>query len=576
MYQRHWRPIGGTADEMLRKRLTWLIVFRLAAVIVLLGAAFLLDRLSPPTLQLASRLSVMIFTVGGLTLFYTACLRFSVSYRLQAYWQMTGDILLVTGLVYLTGTIESPFTALYLIIIFVTSSLISRRGTFALTALACVCYVALAYGVHTQRLPLPPEYYARVANISPHTLESAIGFNLFAFFAIAFLGSQLNERLSRTDENLAQAHRNLDDLRAFSERVIDSISSGLVTTDLRHHIISFNRAAEEITGYRAEQVAGQHLSALFPGISSYLDAGLQASLAGQHLSRLNLECRTASERQIQLGLSISPLTSTDGEITGFVLPFQDLTEVIQLEREVRRQDRLAALGRVAAAIAHEIRNPLASMRGAVQVLGSESSLSDEQTQLMNIVLRESDRLERIISDFLLYARPRRPELSRVDLNEVLEETFALLRFSSEINSESHQLLARPLAEPALVEADAGQLRQVFWNLSRNAVIAMPEGGTLTIAIERTADQHVQVVFHDSGIGMNEEQLERIFEPFSSSGSGGTGLGMSIVYQIINEHRGKISIHSEVGRGTAITIRLAALPVPQSAAAPEAAVSQSTS
>lgn len=536
-------PFGIAAGGALRKRLTWLALFRLAAVPLLLGGALALGGV----VQLASRPGVMIIAIPcALTLVYALLARYSEAYRVQAYLQMIGDIFLVTGLVYLTGTIDSPFTALYLIIIFVTSSLVSRRGTFALTALACACYVTLAYSD------------AHVAAISTYPLKSTIGFNLFAFFAVAFLGSQLNERLSRTDETLAQAHRNLDDLRAFSERVIDSISSGLVTTDLKHHIISFNRAAEEITGYRAEQVLGHHLSVLFPGISSYMDAGLQASLAGQHLSRLNLECQTASGRQIQLGLSISPLTSTDGEITGFVLPFQDLTEVIQLEREVRRQDRLAALGRVAAAIAHEIRNPLASMRGSVQVLGSEIPLSDEQAQLMNIVLRESDRLERIISDFLMYARPRRPEMSQVDLNEVLEETLGLLRFSPEISSEGHQLVACPAPQPAVVEADAGQIRQVFWNLSRNAVVAMPDGGALTISIERTADHQIRVVFNDTGIGMTEEQMERIFEPFSSSGSGGTGLGMSIVYQIINEHRGKISIKSAVGRGTAITVRLAAL------------------
>jgi len=540
-------PFGVAAGDALKKRLTWLALFRLAAVPLLLGGALALGPGLPPTVQLASWTGVMIMAIPcALTLVYALLARYSPAYHVQAYLQMTGDIFLVTGLVYLTGTIDSPFTALYLIIIFITSSLVSRRGTFALTALASAFYVALAYGD------------AHVA-VSAYPLKSTIGFNLFAFFAVAFLGSQLNERLSRTDETLAQAHRNLDDLRAFSERVIDSISSGLVTTDLKHHIISFNRAAEEITGYRAEQVLGHHLSVLFPGISSYMDAGLQASLAGQHLSRLNLECQTASGRQIQLGLSISPLTSTDGEITGFVLPFQDLTEVIQLEREVRRQDRLAALGRVAAAIAHEIRNPLASMRGSVQVLGSEVNLSDEQAQLMNIVLRESDRLERIISDFLMYARPRRPEMSQVDLNEVLEETLGLLRFSPEISGEGHQLVARPAPQPALVEADSGQIRQVFWNLSRNAIVAMPDGGTLTISVERAADHQIQVVFSDTGIGMTEEQMERIFEPFSSFGSGGTGLGMSIVYQIINEHRGKISIKSEVGRGTAITVRLAALP-----------------
>ncbi len=555
-----------TTEELLKKRLTWLALLRLAATLLLVGAAFMLDRPGSSVGQMGAWLIAIVVLTSCLSLFYALLLRLSDNYRVQAYIQMIGDIFLVTGLTFTTGTVESPFTALYLVVIFVMSSLISQRGTFVLTALASASYAALAYGVYTQRLPLTAEYYARVENISLYTFESTIGFNLFAFFAVAFLGAQLNGRLSRTDEHLARISRNLNDLRAFSERVIDSISSGLVTTDLQHYIISFNRAAEEITGYKAEQVIGNHLSTLFPNISSYLDASLHAWPAPQRLSRLNVECRTADGRQIQLGFSISPLTSTEGEVTGFVLPFQDLTEVMQLEREVRRQDRLAALGRVAAAIAHEIRNPLASMRGAVQMLGSEAELSDEQAQLMNIVLRESDRLDRIITDFLIYARPRPPQMEVIDLNEVLEETLALLSFSAELDPSRHHLIGHPLPGGACLMADPGQMRQVFWNLARNAIAAQPDGGTLTISLARPTETELTVTFTDTGVGMTEEQIERIFEPFSSFTAGGTGLGMSIVYQIISEHKGKISIQSVVGQGTSVIVRLPALTTAAEAAA----------
>ncbi len=552
-------PFWLSADDNLRKRLTRLIVIRLAAVPLLLGSVFVVEQLWPSKGRLVAGLNIIVtitIMTCGLTCVYGLLLRFWSAHRWQSYLQIAGDILLITGLVAMTGIIESPFTALYLIVIFIASSLVSRRGTFVLMAFACLCYGAMDYVAYSRWW-----MFGWGTSIPAHTLGSALGFNFFAFLAVAFLGSQLHERLSRTDENLAQATRNLGDLRAFSERVIASISSGLVTTDLKHYIISFNGAAEEITGYSVDEVLGQHLSMLIPQISSLLNVSLEASQSGHHLSRLNVGCRTKTGRQIELGLSISPLTTTTGEITGFVLPFQNLTEVLELEREVRRQDRLAALGRVAAAIAHEIRNPLASMRGAVQVLGSEIALTEEQIQLMNIVLRESDRLDQIITDFLVYARPRRPEMSRVDLNELLEETLSLLRFSSEIDSERHQLMACPAAEPALVEADSGQIRQVFWNLARNAITAMPDGGTLTISITRTSHSHegdqIEVTFSDSGIGMTEDQVERVFEPFSSFSSGGTGLGMSIVYQIINEHQGRISIKSAPHHGTAITVRLAA-------------------
>jgi two-component system sensor histidine kinase PilS (NtrC family) len=548
MQQPKGELLSKDGTDRFRNNLIWLLMGRPGAVLLLLVAAYALRHVVKPEAveKLLESVAWITGATFGVTLIYALMNLFSKQYRWQAYVQMVGDIALVTWLVHLTDAVRSPFIALYLVVIFTISCLTSKYGTYVLTLLITASYVGLVVQVHA-RFP---------GNVSEH--QTAIGFYVFAFFAVAFLSSQFNEQLSRTDANLALANRKLNDIRAFSERIIDSISSGLVTIDLQHQIISFNRAAEEITGFNTTQVVGKHLNALFPTIADQIEAGKEVLLAGHGLSRLNLDCTTAEGKQIQLGFSISPLTTVSGEITGFVLPFQDLTDVMRLERDVRRQDRLAALGRAAAAIAHEIRNPLASMRGAVQVLGSDSRLSDEDAQLMNIVLRESDRIDRIISDFLMYARPRQPEKEIVDLNHLLEETLTLLRYNSEIDSSKYQLLAEPCADPALILADPGQMRQVLWNLARNAIKAMPDGGTFTIAIHRSSDGAlIQVDFADTGIGMTEEQIERIFEPFSSFSAGGTGLGMSVVYHIVNEHRGKIDIKSEVGRGTTITLRLAA-------------------
>ncbi len=540
--------VSKDGTDRFRNNLIWLLMGRPGAVLLLLFAAYALRHVVKPE-AVENLLESVAWITGatfGVTLIYALMNLFSKRYRWQAYVQMVGDIALVTWLVHLTDAVRSPFIALYLVVIFTISCLTSKYGTYGLTLLITACYAGLVMHVY-ERFP---------GNVSEH--QTAIGFYVFAFFAVAFLSSQFNEQLLHKDANLALANRKLNDIRAFSERVIDSISSGLVTIDLQHQIISFNRAAEEITGFDTAQVVGKHLNALFPTISDQLEAGKDVLLAGHGLSRLNLDCTTAEGKQIQLGFSISPLTAVTGEITGFVLPFQDLTDVMRLERDMRRQDRLAALGRAAAGIAHEIRNPLASMRGAVQVLGSDSRLSDEDTQLMNIVLRESDRIDRIISDFLMYARPRQPEKEVVDLNHLLEETLTLLRYNSEIDSSKYQLLAEPCADAALTLADPGQMRQVLWNLARNAIKAMPDGGTFTIAIRRSGDGTlIQVDFTDTGIGMTEEQIERIFEPFSSFSAGGTGLGMSVVYHIVNEHRGKIDVKSEVGRGTTITLLLAA-------------------
>src|SRR5215210_8837970 len=226
-----------------------------------------------------------------------------------------------------------------------------------------------------------------------------------------------------------------------------------------------------------------------------------------------------------------------------------------MEKTSRRQERLSAVGRVAAGIAHEIRNPLAAMRGSIQVLKSDMQ-DPAQAELMDIVLRGSDRLNRIITDFLTYARPRQFSLAETDLREPLRETFALLRHSPEL-LDGHRLEEELPGEPLVAMADVEGVRQVFWNLARNALKAMPDGGTLRAEMARSAGGSVRITFADTGRGMTPAQVERLFEPFSSSTTGGTGLGLSIVYQIIRDHGGTINVRSRQGHGTTITIELPA-------------------
>ncbi|MBC7911609.1 MAG: PAS domain-containing sensor histidine kinase, partial [Pyrinomonadaceae bacterium] len=276
--------------------------------------------------------------------------------------------------------------------------------------------------------------------------------------------------------------------------------------------------------------------------------------AGEPTPRFEADCLSSDGLHLRLGFGIAPLFSESGETTGLVITFQDLTDVRAMEETSRRQDRLAAVGRVAAGIAHEIRNPLAAMRGAIQVLRSDMDADSSQTQLMEIILRESDRLNKILADFLMYARPRQSAFTNVDLREPLNETFTLLRHSPEIR-DGHVLEEDVPDEPMMVNADTAQLKQVFWNLSRNAMQAMPEGGTLRAELRPTGTGRLRITFTDSGAGMTPEQVERLFEPFSSSTTGGTGLGLSIVYQIIRDHGGSINVRSREGQGTTITIEL---------------------
>ncbi|HXG83818.1 MAG TPA: ATP-binding protein [Pyrinomonadaceae bacterium] len=257
---------------------------------------------------------------------------------------------------------------------------------------------------------------------------------------------------------------------------------------------------------------------------------------------------------VRVGYNISPLFSETGEKTGLILTFQDLTEIRSMEENVRRKDRLAAVGRVAAGLAHEIRNPLGAMRGAIQVLQSTTPPESSHSSLMEIILRESDRLNKIITNFLTYARPRVGNFSEIDVREAVSDTFMLLKHSPDIK-ENHCLETDLPEKPVMISADPTQLKQIFWNLARNSILAMPDGGALKIKLEEIAGERIRILFEDTGCGMSPAQVEQLFEPFSTSTTGGTGLGLSIVYQIIRDHSGTINVRSRENAGTTITVEL---------------------
>jgi two-component system sensor histidine kinase PilS (NtrC family) len=535
------------------QRLRWLIAGRmLAAVLLLLLSALWTregfgDASSGNTLRGALPIFLCVVV---LTFLYVLALRFLGRLAWQGAGQLFADVLLGTWLVWVTGDVYSPYIALYVIIIAIASILLGPRGAL-ITSVGCVvAFTGLAMAAVTGALP----HFTQEAVTAPMSKAvETIGINDVAFLVVGLLSARLTERQSRSDVRLIAATQSLASLRALHERIVESIRSGVVTTDLEGRIFTFNAAAEEITGYKAADVRGQEASIFFGDLAEHISDSLQAAEAGETSPRFEASCLTPEGLRVRLGFSIFPLFAESGETTGLVITFQDLTEVRALEEISRRQDRLAAVGRVAASIAHEIRNPLAAMRGSIQVLRSEVDGNSAQAELMEIILRESDRLNRIITDYLTYARPRASALVAEDVRDLLRETFTLLRHSDELR-EDHHLEADLPEEPMMALADAAQLKQVFWNLSRNALQAMPQGGTLSVELKRQANGRLSIVFKDTGRGMTPEQVEHLFEPFSST-TGGTGLGLSIVYQIIREHGGTINVRSREGQGTTITIEL---------------------
>jgi two-component system sensor histidine kinase PilS (NtrC family) len=553
------RAREGTAisgDAGLQRIWLWrLIAGRVLIVGLLFGISVLWTSGLAPGAQESHRLGGALPFAGvvlALSAFYALALRFTrLSVRAQASAQFALDVLLVTWLVWVTGNLYSPYTALYIVIISAASIFLGARGAL-LTAVGCAsCYTATTLALTTGWL----DGHGRELTTAPLAkIAEVLGMNDVAFLVVGLLAARLGERQTRSEVQMREATSALASLRALHERIVESIRSGLITTDLERRIYTMNRAAEEMTGYDAADLRGQEVSILFGNIGERIDESLRAAAEGHSSPRYESECLTPEGFLVKLGYNISPLSSESGETTGLVITFQDLTDIRSMEETSRRQERLSALGRVAAGIAHEIRNPLAAMRGSIQVLRSELSADPSQAELMDIVLSESDRLNRIITDFLTYARPRKFTLAETDLREPLRETFALLRHSPEV-IDGHTLEEDLPEEPVLALADAEGIRQVFWNLSRNALKAMPEGGTLRAEMRHTVGHNVRITFTDTGRGMSPAQVERLFEPFSSSTTGGTGLGLSIVYQIIRDHGGTINVRSREGHGTTITIEL---------------------
>ena len=488
------------------------------------------------------------FTISvGLTIVYFFLLRLSRHLRWQVQMQFALDALLITWLVWRTGDLSSPFIVLYIVLISVSSIFLKPVTTMVMAFVCIGLFTTLSVLTATSVIT------SSGAALTPAKIAQGISFHVVAFLVVGLLAARLADRRTSGDQ-LKEATKNLASLHTLHERIIESIRSGLITTDLEGNIYTFNAAATEITGYRADQMEGEKISALFGDITQEIEQSLGAVDDGDQLPRFEASLMTPEGFAVRIGYSISQLFTEVNEATGLIITFQDLTEIRSMEESVRRKERLAAVGRVGAGLAHEIRNPLGAMRGAIQVLESNMPAESIHADLMGIILRESDRLNSIITNFLSYARPKVGNFAEIDVCEAIRDTIKLLRHSPDVGG-GHILEESLPPQPVFISADATQLKQIFWNLARNAIQAMPAGGKLSITLETISNNRIRIIFEDSGNGMPPEAVEQLFEPFANSTSGGTGLGLSIVYQIIRDHNGTINVRSFEGEGSIITVEL---------------------
>ncbi len=465
------------------KPVRWLMVTRVAVTATLLVAAYAIEVLLAPA---ASLLPLYVLCAGSFLLVIAYAVAYRLAPRSQALvvMQITGDLLVVTGFVWATGGIASPMSFLYLVPIVTASLLLLRRGALATAAGASILYAGLALSTDLGVIPAYPRFVELGVDLgSRHMLYSLLS-HFFGFFLTALFASYLSEKLRRTDLELAEKQSDLDELKVLNENIVESINSGLVTTDSDGRITFVNPGACDITRCRRHDLVGRMVTELFNLDRSFLEK-IRAVLETERRFRLERPFRTPDGLDRFLGIAVSILRDREQRPLGFIFIFQDLTEISALERQVRLRERMAALGEMAAGMAHELRNPLASISGSVQVLRSELTLQGEQLELMEIILRESQRLDQTIRDFLVFAKPARFTPERADVVALVTQSAKLLRNSREFHA-THEIEIRSSRPEIHCEIDVNRMKQVFWNLATNALKAMPRGGTLGIGDQREA------------------------------------------------------------------------------------------
>jgi two-component system sensor histidine kinase PilS (NtrC family) len=536
----------------------WLALGR-TGVVTVLAAALLGAHLSgrplfplPPVLALLAA-SYLLSAV------YLALLgRIRSPVRL-AEVQVYGDIILETVLIYLTGGPYSVFPFLYLVSILTASIVVAPHQSFGVATLAVFLH-GLMLGAQFYRW-LPPAAghpLARNVGMEGSLTILLISANFCASFIMAYLGTYLAGRLRQARGEAHRSEVSLAALRALHEDIVHSVASGLLTFDRRGTVTSVNRTAEALCGRRETELRGANWETLFPDALPFPSVWEALESGGARRARSEAQLVRPDGSRISVGMSLSFLRRGRGAICSF----QDLTDIKRMEEQVRQADRLAAIGRLAAGLAHEIRNPIGSIRGSVEVLRGSLDPRGDDRRLMDIVLRESDRLDAIIRDFLQFSRP--PHLVRVptDLSGMLDEILLMLSNQASIQGAdaTRVQIRREVAEPTVkADVDPAQMRQALWNLCLNAIEAMPQGGELRVGVRTVTPESgrslVEITVEDTGVGITAAELTQVFEPFYTTKPQGTGLGLAIAHRIVEDHGGEIRVQSEPYRGSRFTISL---------------------
>ncbi len=485
-----------------------------------------------------------------------------------ALLQVIIDQFFITVLIFFTGGKESFFPIAYIFSIIASSMTFYKRGALFSASLSSFLYgILLLLQLHNWINPS-----GESASYEASQIFYSLIIYMAAFYIVALLSGAISEELKKKKKELVQKQVDYNQLEAFNRNVIQSLDSGLLTVDLSGKINFLNRTAEKILNRSGEELQNSFIENLFPRINRVLEEVKKKTPEfPSDYQRYETLLRDRDGRKTYLGFSISPLTDPAGLLIGHTLIFQDITKFKEMEEQVKRVDKMAAVGVLAAGMAHEIRNPLASLSGSIQMLKGELALDDSQQHLMEITLRESERLNALITDFLLFAQPPQTNRIHTPIRRIVDETIDLFSHSASFCDGIR--IVRPNGhEEIRASVDPDQMKQVFWNLFINAAQSMSHGGEIRVQLRKEnawsltglplsslskGSEWIRVSIIDSGSGIAPEEKEKIFEPFFTTKENGTGLGLSIVHRIIENHNGLIKVESELGRGSTFTLFLPA-------------------
>jgi two-component system sensor histidine kinase PilS (NtrC family) len=544
-----------------RKQMTglgWFLPLRLAAFVILF--AVVVFQVGYPGYLHLPFVLYSSFTLGFAVLLAAGGrLRLSsvASVIIAAHFAL--EIVVESAVVYGTGNVNSQFTALYLLTIVAAALVYRLIGTLMVASMVSMAYAFVIWLGLSEKsgAVLSPDAFRSILSAQDSVFYS-IFLYILIFYLVAFISGYLAERLKDRDRQLADTSRELRRAKLETDDILRHLNSGLLTIDACGRIIFFNPAAERILGYREEQVKGMLCSEVFaermPNLASALKNGIARST--QH-PRDELEITDGHENNIPLGLSTSPLTDEEGATRGLIAIFSDLTAAKRLEAKVRAADRMAAIGELSASIAHEIRNPLAAISGSVEVLKNELQLEGENAQLMRLIVKESHRLSKILSEFLQYARIGRPAYNKVELCHLVNDVIQILhhhpsfRDNTQVRFETDENIIYAVGDEDL-------LKQLLLNLAVNACEAFEkDDNELTFRlVVNPGSETIELYVQDNGPGVPPENLKKIYQPFFSTKKQGTGLGLAIVHRVCAALKLNINIDSQIGEGTTFLVELA--------------------